>query len=387
MSNLFSSNDLSESPDHIYYDLSISNSHAINEIEPHLTFNETRTTAIIENPEQYKLSIVRFMVDTHCLPVMQPTIISKTDQTRMFKSNDINLNRTAYSITIQHGAATVMHYVSFEPQDTTIGIPQGFRPDGSIDYSTGYYNIYSYDHFVTLCNNTIRNILSETIFIYPTTSALPTLYYDGNKMSFQVPESAWDSSDDTDYKIFFNTATYRLFNSLPAKHLDKKDVLGRHFQLDTANFSNNMALVNNYQTLGGSVTNPSGIIFLSITQEHSTTANWSPVSSIAFTSDSLNVVGSHVSSLHEFDHGREIIEGSNSNSITMITDLSAGDYLPGVLYNPTGEYRWVDLTASGPIKKINVNVYWISKLAAINPFILSAGGSCSLKMLFQKKNI
>ena len=79
MSNLFSSNDLSESPDHIYYDLSISNSHAINEIEPHLTFNETRTTAIIENPEQYKLSIVRFMVDTHCLPVMQPTIMSKSD--------------------------------------------------------------------------------------------------------------------------------------------------------------------------------------------------------------------------------------------------------------------------------------------------------------------
>ena len=109
MSNLFSSNDLSESPDHIYYDLSISNSHAINEIEPHLTFNETRTTAIIENPEQYKLSIVRFMVDTHCMPVMQPTIMSKSDQTKYFKSNDIDLNRTVYSITIRHGGATVMH--------------------------------------------------------------------------------------------------------------------------------------------------------------------------------------------------------------------------------------------------------------------------------------
>ena len=65
MSDLFSSEDLTESPDHIYYDLSISNSHSIGEIEPHLKFNETRTTAIIEHPERYKLSIVRFMVDTH----------------------------------------------------------------------------------------------------------------------------------------------------------------------------------------------------------------------------------------------------------------------------------------------------------------------------------
>jgi hypothetical protein len=127
--------------------------------------------------------------------------------------------------------------------------------------------------------------------------------------------------------------------------------------------------------------------FLIITQEYSTTANWSPVSSIAFISDNLTVVGSDISSLHEYVHGREVTEGSTNGSMTMITDFTAGDYLPGILYVPSGEYRWVDLAGTEPIDKIDVQVVWISKLAESYPFKLSAGGACSIKMLFQKKNI
>jgi hypothetical protein len=385
MSNLFSSEDLTESPDHIYYDLSISNSHSIGEIEPHLKFNETRTTAIIEHPERYKLSIVRFMVDTHSLPIMQPTIMKQSDQLKYFPNN-VDMNRTVYSITIEHGIDKIMEYVQFDPQDTTVNMPASFRPNGSPDYSTGYYNLYSYDHFVTMCNYTIKNIMSNVVFQYPFYSGLPSLFFDGKKISFQSPASNWNSSIDSHYKIYFNTAAYRLFNSMPAKHLDKKDAFGRNFQLDTANFSNNFALYTNYHTLGGSVSNPIGMTFLNITQEYSTTANWSPVSSIAFTSASLHVEASHVSNLHEYDHGNEVIERSSNNSLTIITDFATSDYLPGILYVPSGEYRWVDLTKSGPLKKINVEVYWLSKLAEINPFQLSAGGSASLKMLFQKKN-
>jgi hypothetical protein len=129
-----------------------------------------------------------------------------------------------------------------------------------------------------------------------------------------------------------------------------------------------------------------GVAFLNISQEYSTTANWSPVSSIAFTSDTLNVEESHVSSLHEYIHGREVIEGTTNNSLKLITDFATSNYLPGIIYVPSGEYRWVDLTKSGPLKRIQIKVFWISKLAEINPFLLSAGGSCSMKLLFQKKN-
>lgn len=264
--------DYTEYPNHIYYDLAISNSHSIGEKEPHLTFNETRTSSIIEHPERYKLSIVRFMVDTHCLPIMQPTIMSQSDQAKYFPNNT-DMNRTVYSVTVEHGNDRVMQYVNFEPQDTANVIPQHFRANGSPDYKTGYYNLYSYDHFITMSNNTIKNIMSNVAFSYPSYAGLPTLILSGDKIYFQVPASNWNSSNDTHYKIYFNTAMYRLFNSLPAKHLNKQDAYGRNFQLDTVNFSNNMSVINDFHTLGGSVTSPTGMSFLTINQEYSTTAN------------------------------------------------------------------------------------------------------------------
>jgi hypothetical protein len=220
--------DLTEYPNHIYYDLAVSNSHSIGEKEPHLTFNETRTQPIIEHPERYKLSIVRFMVDTHCLPIMQPTTMSQSDQTKYFPDN-IDMNRTVYSITIEHGVDRVMEYVTFEPQDTTNVTPQQFRTNGSPDYKTGYYNLYAYDHFITMCNNTIKSIMSNVVFGYPQYSGLPTLLLSGNKIYFQVPASNWNSSNDSHYKIYLNTAIYRLFNSLPAKHLEQNDNTGVTF--------------------------------------------------------------------------------------------------------------------------------------------------------------
>ena len=301
------------------------------------------------------------MVDTHCLPIIQPTIRSQLEQVKYFP-DDIDLNRTVYSIAVEHGANTVMQYVNFEPEDTTLSIPRGFKSSGSIDYSTGYYSLYSYDHFVTMCNNTIKSILSDAAFVYPTTLLMPTLLLDWSKVSFQVPSSDWDSSVDTHYKIYFNTATYRLFNSLPVKHLNTTCALGRSLQLDTANFSNNDIILSNYNTIGDKASPQTELPFLIISQEYSTTANWSPVSSIAFTSDSLNVVNSHVSSLHEYIHNQEITVSSSSNTIAMITDLAACEYLLGILYNPSGEYRWIDLTSSGPIKKIQLKVFWVSNL-------------------------
>jgi len=382
MTNLFSDNDLTRYPDHIYYDLIISNSHSINEDEPHLKFNEKRTTSLIEKPEKYKMTIARFMCDTHVLPIMQPTIMAQSDQINLFPNNT-NHHRTVYSITVQIGDAAIQKYIEFIPQDTTASKPVEFKSNGSPNYETSYYDIFLYDHFISMCNQTMKSIFQ---YAFSSTQALPTFTYSpsSGKVSFQAPSENFNSTVDGDYHIYLNTALYRLFNSLPATYLDKKDIKGRNFKLDTDNFSNNISTLINYNDSLGAVINPSGKDFLVTSQEYSTVANWSPVASIAFTSNTLNVVGSSISSLHEYVNGREVVEGSANNSILMITDIaSPSNYLPGIYYaaNP---YRWVDLQDSGPIRDINVEVYWISKRAELNPFKLAAGGSCSMKMLFKK---
>ena len=68
MSNLFSDDDRSKQPTHIYYDALINNSHSIDEVEPSIKFNEARDVPILEHPHLYKMSVVRFQLDSHTLP-------------------------------------------------------------------------------------------------------------------------------------------------------------------------------------------------------------------------------------------------------------------------------------------------------------------------------
>ena len=388
MSNLFANQDLTKYPQHIYYDLVISNTHSINEEEPYLTFSETRDVPLVQYPSLYKMSIIRFMCDTHTLPVMQPTIMDKSDQ-ELYFPNNTDYNRTIYSITIQKGDNIVQKYVDFVPQDSIIK-PSSFDSNGSPNYRTSYYDIYTYEHFISMVNDTIKNILSSVVFGYPFYEGLPTFMYDASskKISFQAPTSVWSSNDGNDYKIHLNTALFRLFNSIPAYYMNKKDVHGRNYQLDTYNHSNNIVSLINYNTLNGSYTDLAGKNFYFITQEYSTCENWSPVASIVFTSDTLEVEKSAVSSLHEYIHGQEIINGSVNGRVSMITDISSpSNYLPGIYY-AASEYRWIDLKQdSQPIKDIKLEVHWMSKLGTLHRMKLSAGGSCTMKMLFQKKNI
>jgi hypothetical protein len=390
MTTLLSDQDLTLFPDHLYYDMIVSNSHSINEDEPHLRFNERRSTALIQRPDLYKMSIIRFMCDTHSLPIMQPTIMSYSDQMKYFGAIDVN--RTVYSITIQRGDDVIQEYVNFIPQDSTITVPSKLNADGEPDYKSGYYDIFTYEHFITMCNETIKSILSSyagyELFSYPLYDGLPTFIHNtDSKISFQAPASNWSSNDEADFHIYINSPLYRLFNSIPVNFLDKKDGYGRNYQLDTYNYSNNIFSVQNYNTVSGPFVNTGGKDFYSISQEYSTTDNWSPVSSIAFTSSTLNVNDSSISSLHEYVNGREIVSGATNNTVAMITDIaSPSNYLPGVYY-AASVYRWIDLINSGPIKNINVEVFWVSKRAEFFPLKLGAGGTCTMKFLFQKKNI
>ena len=155
MTTLLSDSDNSKQTSHLYYDAIIENTHSINEDEPYLRFNEKRKTALLKYPQNYKMSIVRFMCDTHTLPIMQPSIMTQEDQNKYFP-NDINFDRTNYSITIEKNRNKIQQYIEFVPQDTTKMKPSNFNEDGSPYYLSGYYDIFSYEHFISMVNDTIK---------------------------------------------------------------------------------------------------------------------------------------------------------------------------------------------------------------------------------------
>ena len=64
---------------HIYYDISIFNNDISGDMPVNLKFNEQRSGgALIENPQDYYLSIVRFEIDSPSLPTSYLHIYLKT---------------------------------------------------------------------------------------------------------------------------------------------------------------------------------------------------------------------------------------------------------------------------------------------------------------------
>jgi hypothetical protein len=128
-----------------------------------------------------------------------------------------------------------------------------------------------------------------------------------------------------------------------------------------------------------------------INQEWDTTSVWTPVSSIVFTSATFPIIPTRLSPPQAYYNGvlyNLSASGNNSNIAQVITDLASGDlcYKPSLLYEPTAQFRLIDMVGNTPLTNINIQVFWKSKLGNFVPFRLATGNSCSMKLLFTKKS-
>ena len=127
--------------------------------------------------------------------------------------------------------------------------------------------------------------------------------------------------------------------------------------------------------------------YLKLNQEYSTISNWSPLSSIVFTSNTLPINPTQLSAPIIYNNGLLVSAIENNAFASIITDLVSDElcYRPNLLYNPPGEYRLIDLRGNQPLNNIDIQVYWKDKYGKLNQFLLYSGGSCTIKLLFRKK--
>jgi hypothetical protein len=127
--------------------------------------------------------------------------------------------------------------------------------------------------------------------------------------------------------------------------------------------------------------------YISQRQEISTIDTWSPVSSIVFTTSTLPIIINQ-SSAKATIGPEEFSQVVSSGFDLIITDLQTNQQgsRPNVLYNPSAEYRRIDMTGNLPIQIIDISVKWRARTGQIMNFYLPRGGSCSLKILFERKD-
>jgi hypothetical protein len=378
-------------PDKLYYDVVITNLENNDQSPPVLYFNETRNTPFVYDPESYYMSIIRFTLDTPTLPVIIPEI----------QPNQSQVDLTIYSITLTYTYNGTTYYgqeyLQYIPQNLQAvqPTPPSQTTNGLQNNGTQYYNIYNYQYFVYLVNNTFTtayNTLNTAvtaaggtlpspyapIMTYDTTNFLAVINADVN---------GYSSTTANQISIYFNNALSTLFTSFPI-----------YYQKATPfNIQNGLNVLIQTDTFGGSnilpqdTTGGSGFPFTAIQvfQEYSSVALWSPVISVVFCSNTLPIVPNQISAPLVFLNGVKYQNGGNNSDVAqIITDFvsDSGIYKPNIVYSPTAQYRLIELQGNRPIYTLDVSVFWKDRFGQLNAFQLGSGCSATIKFLFTRKD-
>jgi len=386
----------SVSADNIYFDLLVSNFNQTTAESSVFSFTETRSSPFLMKPDDYKMSIVRFTIDTGTLPVFIPSI----------EPNSIDLNKTIYTVSLTYqpvadgvvyssdDAITGAVRVYWEAQDKNALVPSppSLQSNKLQDNSTGYYNCYNYTWFIYLVNVALRTAfqtLSAKVVgagkTMPTNYA-PVMNWDttSNQAYFLLDQLAYDVNLPNNEQIFFymNASLYSLFGSFPAIQTLYDATKGKQYQIVGSNVAgtNIRYVTDTAQDISWNA--------LQIYQEYSTIELWNPIQALVFTSQSLPIEPNQVSTPLIYSNNQQIGYGGTNNATqNIITDLvsESGLYKPNLVYLPTAQYRYISLMSNTPLYTIDVNIFYRLRNSQLVPFRLQSGGSVSMKVLFEKK--
>ena len=376
--------------DQIYFDVTVSNFESTTTVPPVFYYNEQRTMPFVSCPEDYYLSIIRFTMETGTIPVFIPSIVP----------NQGNRDLTIYNITLEitiggnfYSATTPLTWI---PQDSSapLPVPPSLSQNGLQINDTGYYNGYQYTWLTQLISNTFRTCFTalDTLVVaggdvLPTTHA-PVCYWDStsNGIVLYADVAGYDASTLNpldEIEIYWNAPLYELFSSLPATFFGYTNQ--KNFRLDIVNVGNTNLTTLTEQPIAVPPVQYSAI---TLYQECPTTANLSPVTAVVFTSNTLPIQSSQVSTPLVFNNAGQVsLGGNNSDVANIITDLvsDTGSYRPNLVYIPQAEYRLITLYGNQPLFNLDLQIFYRLKTGQLIPFRIGSGQAVTVKLAFIKK--
>ena len=81
--------------------------------------------------------------------------------------------------------------------------------------------------------------------------------------------------------------------------------------------------------------------------------------------------------------------GNNSNLTNIVSDFEipvseTNQYRPIVVYNPSSEYRLMDMNSSLNLSKVDISVFWKTQYGEYVPLRLQPGCAAHLKIMFRQ---
>jgi len=409
-------------PDLVYYNADVVDGKEIDEgigSNPLAYYNETRDTPLIKDCSKYYFSIVRFQMNGSgitiplFIPVIEP---EQSDPNKTIYQIGMSLY-VEYDIagTIQTNTFYASAPITFRSQSTTAPIPQS--PVGKPqDFSTDYYYVQDYDHFVDLVNETYQTIWDDlnTQFkawyalqpgagVAPDlATAVPKMEYnpDSGRFELYTDQVGWGGRDrtsagtptDENWGMYFNSNMFGLFDSFPHEY-EGGDLASKNESGQTG-FAYEIII---RSKLGRNLyEDPGTSIKYWVTDQNwvSTGSLWSPVASIVFVSTLLPVQNEATGQPISYGVGNTVSSFSSQSAFQpIVTDISlpldrADQYKGMVTYIPSAEYRLATMTNSpAEIRNVDIQVFWKNRLDGnLVPLRLYNKASISVKVLFRRRD-
>ena len=357
-----------DNTDNIYYDVIMKNSDLTQDFRA--AISQARASPIVSNPSEYYLSIVRFLIPLQTIPIFN------------FRANTytvtLDFNGNPYQATVQYISSRID------------------QPDVA-----PYFPVYSYELFLIMINTALEAAFAAYKLANPAQpqTAPPYMVYNSHTQTTALrAQSAYYNPSFTiaqqPLKLYFNTALFgffpsyiQLFNGYTHNGVPSA---GRNFNIVIYDKGDNNEIIP--ATYNAGVAGPG----FDMEQEFGTLYNWNDLRTIQIVSTTLKTRTEGISSeyIDSLSHipiaGIAPGSGSSADSQPIITDFipsvevgpEARSY---VLYNPTAEYRLVDLLGTTPLKEISLEVRWTDKQGNAYPLYISPGDSASFKMLFRRR--
>ena len=335
---------------HVYYDLSFYNDSTAP--QP-ISLYDNRSSALIQNPNDYYLSIVRFTVPTSYIPIF---IWQEATAGSNLPDN------AYYSITL-NGNQQFLTYV----------------PQNQPAISTNPQNlfVYSYQQFIDAINVSLNLAF---LAVGGSATSPPYMIYDAQTgLVSLIAETAY--ANTTNYQIYFGSTLFSFFDNFEVNRLGVGLSLGKDVQFLIKNNGNNdfSAHPPNY---------PSGIASYRMTQEYDSLFLWNSARALVFTTntvpvadEAINIRNSQSSSTGNVY--RKILTDFEINIQSGISNNTVRSY---VQYVPQGEYRLISLNGDSPLYVFDMQVFFQTSNLQLYPLFINHGESVSVKCLFRDKS-
>jgi hypothetical protein len=330
----FDENTLKSDGDHIYYNLSIRKDKKNQGIA---VFDDNRVEAILNKPDDYDISVIRFSVPSVNIPIF------------LWVDNK-------FTISLSLGNDTYSEILEWFPN----------TPAGGFDWYGKA--VWAFSDFIRSINIAFQKCFDSYKIGHPASSQTlaPRMVYDNSLKICQIyVEPSYSSEIANNIEIWFNKA---LGEKFPA--------FATFGTLDTVN--NPPVKIKRIQIIPNitNVKTINTVEYLVAEEEFSTIYLWNDFKTLLFETD-MPVLSESV--------------GNQKNiTKTVLTDFEPLDQIndrSAIQYFPQGLPRFYDMVSSYPLSRVSVRVSWQTKSGVIFPIRLNDDDVLTVKLYFKKKGV